>query len=95
MDDWRGATFAYGTADRNDTAELASLRRSLEEADQRGVLDEVCSRYLAIWRAQSLAAADDYLIGLEERRWIKEVATGREFEEHRVKAGFPRPSERT
>lgn len=89
---WREATFAHASADRNDPDDIARLRRALEDADRRGALNDVCTRYLAIWRDQSLAAADDYLIDREARKLINEVATGHEFEDLRRSAGFPRPA---
>lgn len=88
--EWKAATFGYGTADRTDPADIERLRQILELADKRGALDDVCSRYLSIWRARSFAEADEYLIGLEERKWIVKVATADEFAKARAQVGFPR-----
>lgn len=90
MGDWKSATFGYGSADRDDPADVAGLRQWLEESEERGALDDVCSRYLAIWRSKSLADADDYLIDVEARKLVKEVANGYDFEVARKNAGFPR-----
>lgn len=93
MGDWKSATFGYGSADRDDPADVAGLRQWLEESEERGALDDVCSRYLAIWRSKSLADADDYLIDVEARKLVKEVANGYDFEVARKNAGFPRRSQ--
>ena len=91
--EWPELTWPYAKADSADPASVAAMVGEFEQLERDGQLNEISQRYLSILRSQSISAANDFLIGLNARQLIGEVANGYDFEEHRRKAGFPRPSQ--
>ncbi|CAM3231660.1 hypothetical protein SPAN111604_11960 [Sphingomonas antarctica] len=92
-DEWREKIWPFAKADLADPASVAAMVAEFERVEREATLDELSQKYLEVFRRRGLADANEFLVDHCARRIILEVATGYDYERHRERLGYPRPSQ--